>query len=203
MKKVQVGVLNRSEEDAARLEESMAAEVVRRRAKAAQVEALAAPLGTPMQELMELALRDQVLELEEKIFVGALGFLKAAKEPERRGEWRAAQEARGYNMMAEAVEWGEGGRLEAAEVEGAAPQGEGAGGQAVRQLAAAILQVEQMIGKEEVEKKKQAAEEAGEDLEEEEEAAADTPLKKWEMSLMACSSLSQLFVHLTTLDNSA
>ena len=227
MKKVQVGVLNRSEEDAARLEESMAAEVVRRRAKAAQVEALAAPLGTPMQELMELALRDQVLELEEKIFVGALGFLKAAKEPERRGEWRAALEARGYNMMAEAVEWGEGGRLEAAEVEGAAPQGEGAGGQAVRQLAAAILQVEQMIGKEDVEKylqeplgegekerkkrlkkeeevkkKKQAAEEAGEELEEEEEAAADTPLKKWEMSLMACSSLSQLFVHLTTLDNS-
>lgn len=230
MRKVQVGVLHRSEEDAARLEETMAAEVERRRAKAAAVEALAAPLGTPMQELMELALRDQVLELEEKIFVGALGFLKATGEErggKRRGEWRAALEARGFAMMAEAVEWGEGGRLEAAEVEGAASEGEGAAGQVVRQLAAAILQVEQMVGKEDVErflqeplgegekerkkrqkkeeevkKKKQAAEEAGEELVEEEEAAADTPLGKWETSLMACTSLSQLFVHLTTLDNS-
>merc|ERR1712173_81440 len=56
---------------------------------------------------------------------------------------------------------------------------------------------------EEREKKKAKAEEAGEEFEEDEDSGSgSTPLKKWEASLMACTNLSQLFVHLTTLDNS-
>merc|ERR1712223_641602 len=98
----------------------------------------------------------------------------------------------------------------------------------VKQMAAAILQVEQMISiediekylkeplgegekerkkrqkkEEEREKRKAKAEEAGEEFEEDEDSgSSSTPLKKWESSLMACTNLSQLFVHLTTLDNS-
>merc|ERR1712126_160810 len=98
----------------------------------------------------------------------------------------------------------------------------------VKKLAAAILQVAQMIKPEDIEKflkkplgedekerkkrlkkeedrkkKQKEAEEEDEEADEDNEKAQDnTPLKKWEMSLMKCTNLSQLFVHLTTLDNS-
>merc|ERR1711948_222635 len=75
------------------------------------------PLGTSMQDIMELALRDQILELEEKIFVGALGFLKSAKEEKLRSTWRNSIETKSYRMLAEHLEWGEDGRLEAKELE--------------------------------------------------------------------------------------
>merc|ERR1712013_500555 len=175
-----------------------------------------------MQDIMELALRDQILELEEKIFVGALGFLKSAKEENLRSTWRNSIETKSYRMLAEHLEWGEDGRLEAKELE------DEEGGLLVKQMAAAILQVEQMISTEDIEKylkeplgegekerkkrqkkeeerekRKAKAEEAGEEFEEDEDSgSSSTPLKKWESSLMACTNLSQLFVHLTTLDNS-
>ena len=199
----------------------MEAEEVKRRNKAAPVNGSALPLGTSMQDIMELALRDQILELEEKIFVGALGFLKSAKEEKLRSTWRNSIETKSYRMLAEHLEWGEDGRLEAKELEDEE-------GGLVKQMAAAILQVEQMISTEDIEKylkeplgegekerkkrqkkeeerekRKAKAEEAGEEFEEDEDSgSSSTPLKKWESSLMACTNLSQLFVHLTTLDNS-
>merc|ERR1711962_1615812 len=165
--------------------------------------------------------RDQILELEEKIFVGALGFLKSAKEEKLRSTWRNSIETKSYRMLAEHLEWGEDGRLEAKELEDEE-------GGLVKQMAAAILQVEQMISTEDIEKylkeplgegekerkkrqkkeeerekRKAKAEEAGEEFgEDEDSGSSSTPLKKWESSLMACTNLSQLFVHLTTLDNS-
>ena len=195
------------------------------------------PLGTGLQETMELALRDQVLELEEKIFVGALGFLKVDEKAKDQGRipWRQALETRGYAMGRPSLEWGEGGILEAAQLEGedsrAASPVEGAVQErTVRQLAAAILQVQRMVSQEDVEKylkeplgedekerkkrlkkeeeqkkKRQDAEETEENEVEEEkkdEKPCLTPLKRWESSLMACTTISQLFVHLTTLDTS-
>ena len=225
MKKCQVSVLSRSQEDSEHLEASMEAEEEKRRSKAAPADGSALPLGTPLQDIMELALRDQLLELEEKIFVGALGYLKSTKQEkenlELRSTWRNSIESKSYRMLADHLEWGEEGRLEAKEVEGKE-------GELVKQLAAAILQVEQMISTEDVEKylkeplgegekerkkrqkkeedrekKKAKAEEAGEEFEEDDDAGSgSTPLKKWEISLMNCTNLSQLFVHLTTLDNS-
>merc|ERR1711978_373192 len=121
-------------------------EEVKRRNKAAPVNGSALPLGTSMQDIMELALRDQILELEEKIFVGALGFLKSAKEEKMRGTWRNSIEMKSYRMLAEHLEWGEDGRLEAKELE------DEEGGLLVKQMAAAILQVEQMISTEDIEK---------------------------------------------------
>merc|ERR1719189_2923838 len=53
------------------------------------------------------------------------------------------------------------------------------------------------------EKEKAKAEEAGEEYEEDDDSGpSSTPLTRWETSLMICTNLSQLFVHLTTLDNS-
>merc|ERR1711978_139686 len=120
-------------------------EEVKRRNKAAPVNGSALPLGTSMQDIMELALRDQILELEEKIFVGALGFLKSAKEEKLRSTWRNSIETKSYRMLAEHLEWGEDGRLEAKDLEDEE-------GGLVKQMAAAILQVEQMISTEDIEK---------------------------------------------------
>merc|ERR1711899_703883 len=144
MKKCQVSVLSRSQEDCEQLGASMEAEEVKRRNKAAPVNGSALPLGTSMQDIMELALRDQILELEEKIFVGALGFLKSAKEEKLRSTWRNSIETKSYRMLAEHLEWGEDGRLESKELEDEE-------GGLVKQMAAAILQVEQMISTEEFE----------------------------------------------------
>merc|ERR1711881_414337 len=92
----------------------------------------------------------------------------------------------------------------------------------VQQLAAAILQVGQMIvdhekylkqplGEDEKERKKRLKkEEDARKRKEENEEDSDqvdvqvvmTPFKKWEKSLMSSFTLGQLFIHLTTLDNS-
>merc|ERR1712226_734911 len=59
------------------------------------------------------------------------------------------------------------------------------------------------LKKEEDRKKKQKdAEDGDEEAADDTEKVHDSPLKKWEASLMNCTNLSQLFVHLTTLDNS-
>merc|ERR1719232_2262555 len=99
----------------------------------------------------------------------------------------------------------------------------------VQQLAAAIVQVGQMVsdhdkylklplGEDEKEKKKrlkkeeeakkkkeEAAAKADDEEEDEEEVEVKvkmTPYKKWERSLMASKTFGQLFMHLTTFDNS-
>merc|ERR1711892_1298074 len=98
----------------------------------------------------------------------------------------------------------------------------------VRQMAAAVLQVGQMItdrekflkeplGEDEKEKKKRLKreedekkrkEQQGEEEEEEDEEmdvevkVVMTAFKRWEKSLMSSTNFGQLFIHLTTLDNS-
>ena len=57
------------------------------------------PLGTGLQELIELSLRDQILELEEKIFFGNLGKLKVNK----REDWVAAITNKDYNMDTDSI----------------------------------------------------------------------------------------------------
>lgn len=181
------------------------------------------PLGTGLQELIELSLRDQILELEEKIFFGNLGKLKVNK----REDWVAAITNKDYNMDTDSIIWGEGDKLDKDAI------GE-AENKTVLQLAAAIVQVGQMIpdhdkylkqplGEDEKEKKKRLKkeEDARKKKEEAASAAEDdkvddedddddddevkvvmTPYKRWEKSLMSSTTLGQLFLHLTTLDNS-
>ena len=172
------------------------------------------PLGTGLQELIELSLRDQILELEEKIFFGNLGNLKVNK----REDWVAAMTNKSYSMDTDSITWGEGDKLEAetlAEAEATT----------VQQLAAAIVQVGQMISdqdkylkqplgedekekkkrlkkEEEAKKKKEETEEDNDGDEEVEVKVVMTPYKRWEKSVMSCTTFGQLFIHLTTLDNS-
>ncbi len=91
----------------------------------------------------------------------------------------------------------------------------------IQGLSSAVLQVAQMVdgkyfkpplGEDEKEKKKRLKEEEKRKKEREEEEAEDkeksdlpkilTPLEHWENSLMECTSYAQLFIHLTTLENS-
>ena len=37
---------------------------------------MALPVGTKLTDMLEISLRDQILELEEKIFIGSLGNLQ-------------------------------------------------------------------------------------------------------------------------------
>ena len=85
-------------------------------------------MGTSLLEMIELSLRDQILELEEKIFFGNLGKLNVSD----RAEWVVAITNGGYKMDTPSLTWGDGEKLEAdsqAEIEL----------EKVQQLAAAIL----------------------------------------------------------------
>merc|ERR1719438_313840 len=173
---------------------------------------------TGLHEMIELSLRDQILELEEKIFFGNLGNLKVNS----RDTWVAAITNKSYAMDTDHIVWGEGDKMDMdtlAETEN----------NVVQQLAAAIIQVGQMVsdhdkylklplGEDEKEKKKrlkkeeeakkkkeEAAAKADEEEEDEEEVEVEvemTPFKIWEKSLMSSTTLGQIFIHLTTFDNS-
>merc|ERR1712106_649390 len=202
------------------------------------------PLGTQLQGVVELSLRDQILELEEKIWVGTLGNLKV----KNRDKWTHAIGAKKYDMGVDSLVWGEGDKVEKdalLDIETVSDTPDAEAGKRdsgastasnsemrgmVRQMAAAILQVGQMItdrekylkeplGEDEKEKKKRLKKEEEEkkrkelegDVEEEEEEVEDMDVevkvvmnsyKRWEKSLMSSVNFGQLFIHLTTLDNS-
>merc|ERR1712130_669943 len=202
------------------------------------------PLGTNLQDLMETNLRDQILELEERIWVGTMGNLKVKS----RDKWTHAIGAKKYDMGTDSLVWGDGDKVEkdtlldldasshSPDEESKNKRDSGASTASnaemrllVRQLAAAILQVGQMIsdrekflkeplGEDEKEKKKRLKREEEEKKRKEQQAEADdenedeedeveakvimTAYKRWERSLMSSVNLGQLFIHLRTLDNS-
>ena len=213
LKKCREDQYDLSEDAAEELDQKQLLEVQNKRQKQSKhsgSEAL--PMGTSLLEMIELSLRDQILELEEKIFFGNLGTLKV----ENRADWVAAMTNGNYAMLTDSLTWGEGEKLEPDQV---------AEEVKVKQLAAAILQVGQMIvdhdkylkqplGEDEKERKKRLKKEEDarkrkEETEENEEDSDQvdvqvvmTPFKRWEKSLMSSFTLGQLFIHLTTLDNS-
>lgn len=64
---------------------------------------LSYPAGTAIEIILELQLRDLILEVEEKIYLGALGFIKVND----RTAWRKAIEDRGYDPQAGKLFWAE------------------------------------------------------------------------------------------------
>lgn len=184
---------------------------------------LSYPAGTSIETILELQLRDVILEVEEKIFLGALGALKLSE----RMEWRKAIEGRGYDPQTQKLHWAEGKSLNVSKRK-AMLNGDSEGGKnqdqmsshtsssseakedgssvspVVKDLACAILQVSQSIqprflrrplGEDDGKKKKNKEEIQIAKLK---DVPAPTPLERWELSLMACTSYSQLFVHLFT-----
>merc|ERR1719334_419676 len=147
---------------------------------------------------------------------------------------------RTYEMGAEHLEWGDGEKVDMDGLVGGqsrpstpdspdsknSSKGEGDRRIVVRQLAAAILQVGQMIsdeekyfkhplGEEEKDRKKRLRDEEQRrkkrEIEEEDGVICDdypltsngtTPFARWQASLIRCTHLGQLFLHLATLDNS-
>lgn len=192
------------------------------------------PVGTAIETILELQLRDVILEVEEKIFLGALGSLKIRD----RNEWRKALESRGYDPQTQRLTWAEGKTLNVRKRKEGILNGKETGEQGksdqvsshsssnsssseqnkddnsginpvVKDLACAILQISKSIeakflrrplgehDKDEKKKKKDLVEPPV-NL----NLPAATALERWELSLMACTSFSQLFVHLFTFENS-
>merc|ERR1712096_519444 len=132
-------------------------EVQDRRDKASKYAGVeSVPLGTNLQDMVELSIRDQILELEEKIWVGALGNLKVKS----RDKWANAISTKSYIMGTDSLVWGEGDKVEMEGLMGGetTPNTESAKRDSeastssnsemkgtVSQMAAAVLQVGQMI----------------------------------------------------------
>merc|ERR1712096_313396 len=135
-------------------------EVQDRRDKASKYAGVeSVPLGTNLQDMVELSIRDQILELEEKIWVGALGNLKVKS----RDKWANAISTKSYIMGTDSLVWGEGDKVEMEGLMGgetrpgnpdteSGKRDSGASTSSnselrgtVRQMAAAVLQVGQMI----------------------------------------------------------
>merc|ERR1719187_2629 len=241
MKKCPGNLLSRTDEDLEEDREAAKEEIMRQRSENEVDGKMAMPIGTPIAQLVEITLRDQILELEEKIYFGSLGSLKVRE----RQKWQSALQTRGYEMSADGLSWGgndafrtpmesvvasrEPSRPGTPDVKENKRDSTGSNKSdtdsfrtTVKQLACAILQVGQMVdhkyfksplGEDEKDKKKRLKEEEKrkKDREGVEEESVDcemtdkdlqTPYQRWESSLMGSTNLAQLFLHLTTLDNS-
>lgn len=161
------------------------------------------PLETNCNEYLELYLREQVLDLEEKIWAGNLGFIKDVKN---RMKWKNAIESSGaaskYNHTSEdgallngyntsdEMEVDDIDRLEVS---------------SVQELVKAILQIQQGIEKKfllpplgtAVDLKTKGKDRKNGLLKVKD---TDTCLEGWKASLLKATSFSQLFVHLSTLE---
>ncbi|XP_052121345.1 bromodomain adjacent to zinc finger domain protein 1A isoform X2 [Frankliniella occidentalis] len=204
--------------------------------------------GTPLEDILELTLRDLILEMEEKIRIGGLGSLKV----KNRQSWRDALTTRSYNKECDKLVWpgvkDESDAFSTSIVDKiksehlsrpGTPDSTASSSRdrdpscyarlawevanmgsfdikpahdCVRDLACAILQVSQGIderylkkplGLDDKEKSKEKQKKNSEEKEEtEKEKDGLTTLQKWQVSLMASTSFSQLFLHLSTLDSS-
>lgn len=61
------------------------------------------PENTPQERILELSLREQILEFEEKLFLGHLGSLKVWD----RTAWRSALEKDSYDQQCDHLVWGQ------------------------------------------------------------------------------------------------
>jgi bromodomain adjacent to zinc finger domain protein 1A len=171
------------------------------------------------QECMEIDLRDQLVELQDQIYNGALGSLKVTD----RSKWKEALAEGFYDPQCATLTWGDQTRPATettnctglvnfnsivTPVESLSELGSNQHLGVVNNLAKVLLQIEQSIEKrflrvplgdsEKTPEKKRK----GEKSTEAEKPFSYTLLQNWERSLMYCTSLSQLFVHLQTLDES-
>ncbi|XP_046750522.1 bromodomain adjacent to zinc finger domain protein 1A isoform X3 [Diprion similis] len=194
---------------------------------------LAFPPGTDIEEVLELTLRDYILDLEDKIKVGCLGSLKVIS----REVWRTAINKCGYDKQCDKLVYG----LNDTEADTASnlvldkiknenrmsrpgtPDSEISSSGvktyrdpgrylgppsedepvpdpnqqiSIKQLACAILQISHAI------EPKYLKKPLGVDDKDKKPASEDIGRDRWEQSLMASTSWSQLFVHLSTLENS-
>lgn len=207
------------------------------------------PADTPLDEILELTLRDLILEMEEKMSVGGLGSLKV----KNRQAWRDTIAARGYDKECDKLTW-PGCDSDAysslvidkikseRQSRPGTPDSTASSSRDVKDphcyvrlacevanigcgdikpkfscigdLASAVLQISQGVDdrylkkplglsdkekEKSKEKQKKNEKEEGEKEEKKEKKEGLTVLQKWQVSLMASTSFSQLFLHLSTL----
>ncbi|XP_070776176.1 bromodomain adjacent to zinc finger domain protein 1A [Enoplosus armatus] len=186
------------------------------------------------ETLMEVRLRDLLLDIEDRIHQGTLGTLKVMD----RQVWRSALEAGNYELLCSdgRENGGMNGRMEAMEVDSPAhlrardrlqelkSDGVASGtgtpqvvSSSVQILAQALVHIEQGIerrflkaplGEEDskkdqkMKKNKKKDEDQGSDDGSDSGRVSKTVLERWRESLQSCSSLSQVFVHLSSLERS-
>ncbi|XP_024857996.1 bromodomain adjacent to zinc finger domain protein 1A isoform X2 [Kryptolebias marmoratus] len=185
--------------------------------------------------LMEVRLRDLLLDMEDRIHQGTLGTLKVMD----RQVWRSALEAGNYELLCsdetsringpvEALEVDCGqlrhkDRLQELKTDGSVTFGTSGSGtpqmvsSTVQILAQALWHIEQGIEKrflkpplgdedskkdQKMKKKRKEEEQACDDCGSDSGRVVKTVLERWRESLQSCSSLSQVFVHLSSLERS-
>lgn len=169
------------------------------------------PAGTPIDEILDITLRDTILDMEDKIFHGALGSLKV---PNRKA-WRSALAMRSYDCQDPHLTWptkmtSQKGHREEEEVPSrpASPCSDRSHRESseepsppinpeqppvVRDLAMAVLQIARCILPKYFRKPLPY---------EEKRPVKLTAIERWELSLMHSTSLSQVYLHQTSLDSS-
>ncbi|XP_068194790.1 bromodomain adjacent to zinc finger domain protein 1A [Antennarius striatus] len=185
------------------------------------------------ETVMEVRLRDLLLDIEDRIHQGTLGTLKAM----HRQVWRSALEAGNYELLCSDGKENAVAEVEPMEVDssahlrtrdrllelrsdgGASCSGNGtpqAVSRAVRVLADALAHIEHGIErrflkpplgeedskKDQKTKKKKREEDQASDDGSDSGRVSKTVLERWRESLQSCSSLSQVFVHLSSLERS-
>jgi bromodomain adjacent to zinc finger domain protein 1A len=84
---------------------NLAESVVKEEGDAKEVVANGGAVESSFASTADLTLRDQILELEEKIFFGNLGSLKVRE----RAAWQSAIQSGGYDKQCDSLSWGGGG----------------------------------------------------------------------------------------------
>ncbi|XP_035677235.1 bromodomain adjacent to zinc finger domain protein 1A-like [Branchiostoma floridae] len=262
--RIQEAMQQCSVEDLTFVAEPEPAEVSVQPSRAAKQKAVAVAVAdSSAAQALELALRDQILTMEDQIWQGTLGAIKVTDRP----AWRDAIEQGSYDCQCEKLTWGsearpfhlEAGNLCISMAENNKPEVNGkevnepptllpyriaelkhsetpTGSTqsstpdhpvttVVRELAAAVLQLEQCVerrflkeplGEDEttkkalgkIDKKNRRKDDDNESVGTNESEDTDpgkvqkTVLERWEESLMSATSLPQVFLHLATLDRS-
>uniref|UniRef100_A0A3B3ZKM0 Bromodomain adjacent to zinc finger domain protein 1A n=1 Tax=Periophthalmus magnuspinnatus TaxID=409849 RepID=A0A3B3ZKM0_9GOBI len=156
---------------------------------------------TTAESVMEAKLRDLLLDIEDRVYQGTLGSLKV---PERQ-VWRVALEAGQYHTLINSCE------DQLMEVDSDCLGASSVGSHSVRALAAALGQIERGIerrflkpplGEEDFKKEQKAKKNQASDDVSDSGRGSRSLLERWRESLSFCSSLSQVFVHLSTLERS-
>lgn len=131
------------------------------------------PECTAAESVMETRLRDLLLDIEDRVYQGTLGYLKDVE----RQVWRAALESGDYQTLMDNCD----------------DQSETDSSLSVRALSSALAQIERGIERRFL---KPPLECSGESR------VGKTVLERWRESLSNCCSLSQVFVHLSSLERS-
>jgi len=161
---------------------------------------------------LEADLKDKLLDIEEQIFAGFLGSLKVTD----RAKWKEALENSSFDPQCDYLCWGDT-KTPATAYTLTAHADHRDQLECVNKFAKALLQIEQAVEKrflrtplgecQNTPSKKRtkpsaSASHENTDTEEASDMSKYPTLQYWEKSLMHCTNLSQLFVHLQSLDES-